>query len=95
MSKSTPYSAHKSNMHCKCSMEADNRSMSSAKNTQPEQWRFYVRTVRGTAPPPSKFNNLPPPPPNCIALIFVCPSIIAQEQLGQIKDDDGWILLWR
>ena len=27
----------------------------------------------------------PPPPPSCIALIFVCPSIIAQVQLGQIK----------
>ena len=35
MSKSTPYSEQKSNTHCKCSMEADIRSMSSAKNMQP------------------------------------------------------------
>ena len=35
------------------------------------------------------------PPPSCIALIFVCPSIIAQVQLGQIKGVDGWILFWR
>ena len=43
---------------------------------------------------PSQFNDLPPPP-SCVALIFICPSIIAQEQLGQIKGIDDWILLWR
>ena len=44
--------------------------------------------------------HCPPPPsltvcphPNCIVLIFVCPSIIAKVQLGQIKGVDGWILL--
>ena len=41
-----------------------------------------------------QFNGLPPSP-SCIALIFVCSSIITQVQLGQIKGVNGWILLWR
>ena len=56
------------------------------------QWRFYVRAAMGTVPSPSLMVC---PPPSCIALMFVCPSIIAQVQLGQFKDVDGWILLWR
>ena len=40
----------------------------------------YVRAAMGT---------VPPPPHSCIALIFVCPIIIAQVQLGQIKSVDG------
>ena len=41
----------------------------------------------GTAPPP-QFNDLPTPP-SFIALIFVCPRIIAQLQSDQIKSVDG------
>ena len=41
----------------------------------------------GHCPPPPQFNGVLPP--SCIALIFICPSIIAQEQLSQIKDVDG------
>ena len=33
-------------------------------------------------------STAPPPPPSCVALIFVCPSIIAQVQLGQVKGVD-------
>ena len=52
-------------------------------STSGQQWALPL--------PPPQFNGLPPPP-SCIALIFVCPSINAQIQLGQIKCVDGWIL---
>ena len=55
------------------------------------QWRFYVKAAMGTAlPPPSLMVR--PLPSSCIGLSFVCPSIIAQVQLGQIKGVDGCIL---
>ena len=57
------------------------------------QWRFYVRADMGTAPPLPSLMVCSPH--SYIALIFVCPSVVAQVQLGQIKGVDGWILLWR
>ena len=48
-------------------------------STSGQQWAL--------PPPPNLM--VCPPPPSYIALIFVCPSIIAQVQLGQIKGVDG------
>ena len=59
--------------------------MVSCGSTSGQQWAL---------PSPSLMVCPLPPPPSCVALIFVCPSIIAQVQLGQIKGVDGWILLW-